>query len=117
MGTLPPNPTELVGSRHFAELIAAMRERYEYILIDCPPIDIVADTQIIEEFCDRTLFVVRAGLLQREMLDELQDIYDNKRLKSLSMILNGTHSSGGRYGYGYSYSYGYGYGYHYHSKK
>ena len=117
VGTLPPNPTELVGSRHFAELIAAMRERYEYILIDCPPIDIVADTQIIEEFCDRTLFVVRAGLLQREMLDELQDIYDNKRLKSLSMILNGTHSSGGRYGYGYSYSYGYGYGYHYHSKK
>ena len=119
VGTLPPNPTELVGSRHFAELIAAMRERYEYILIDCPPIDIVADTQIIEEFCDRTLFVVRAGLLQREMLDELQDIYDNKRLKNLSMILNGTHSSGGRYGYGYSYSYGYGYGYgyHYHQKK
>ena len=119
VGTLPPNPTELVGSRHFAELIAAMRERYEYILIDCPPIDIVADTQIIEEFCDRTLFVVRAGLLQREMLDELQDIYDNKRLQNLSMILNGTHSSGGRYGYGYSYSYGYGYGYgyHYHQKK
>ena len=121
VGTLPPNPTELVGSRHFAELITAMRERYEYILIDCPPIDIVADTQIIEEFCDRTLFVVRAGLLQREMLDELQDIYDNKRLKNLSMILNGTHSGGGKYGYGYSYSYsygyGYGYGYHYHQKK
>ena len=121
VGTLPPNPTELLNSRHFANLIAAARERYEYILIDCPPIEIVADTQIIEEHCDRTLFVIRAGLLHREMLDELQDIYDNKRFRGLSMILNGTHSGGGKYGYGYSYSYsygyGYGYGYHYHSKK
>jgi capsular exopolysaccharide synthesis family protein len=119
VGPLPPNPTELLNSRHFANLIAAARERYEYILIDCPPIEIVADTQIIEEHCDRTLFVIRAGLLHREMLDELQDLYDNKRFKGLAMILNGTHSSGGRYGYGYSYSYGYGYGYgyHYHQKK
>ena len=119
VGTLPPNPTELIGSNRFATLIATMRERYEYILIDCPPLDIVADTQILEEYCDRTLFVVRAGLLHREMLGELQDIYDTKRLKGLSIILNGTHSSGGRYGYGYSYSYGYGYGYgyHYHQKK
>ena len=96
-----------------------MRHQYNYILIDCPPIDIVADTQIIEKYCDRTLFVIRAGLLNREMLNELQDIYDNKRFKGLSMILNGTHSGGGGYGYGYSYGYGYGYGYgyHYHSKK
>ena len=121
VGPLPPNPTELLNSKYFANLIAAARERYEYILIDCPPIEIVADTQIIEEYCDRTLFIVRAGLLHREMLGELQDIYDNKRFKGLSMILNGTHSGGGKYGYGYSYSYsygyGYGYGYHYHSKK
>jgi hypothetical protein len=63
--------------------------------------------------------VVRAGLLNREMLGELQNIYDSKRLKGLAMILNGTHSGTGRYGYryGYSYGYGYGYGYHYHQKK
>jgi capsular exopolysaccharide synthesis family protein len=121
VGTPPPNPTELIGSKHFETLIATMRERYDYIFIDCPPIDIVADTQILEKYCDRTLFVIRAGLLNREMLEELQNIYDNKRLKNLAMILNGTHSSGGRYGYGYGYSYsygyGYGYGYHYHQKK
>ena len=119
VGTPPPNPTELIGSKHFETLIATMREQYDYIFIDCPPIDIVADTQILEKYCDRTLFVIRAGLLNREMLEELQNIYDNKRLKNMAMILNGTHSSGGRYGYGYSYSYGYGYGYgyHYHSKK
>lgn len=121
VGTPPPNPTELIGSKHFETLIAEMRERYDYIFIDCPPIDIVADTQIIEKYCDRTLFVIRAGLLNRDMLVELQDIYDNKRFKSLAIILNGTHSGTGkygyRYGYSYGYGYGYGYGYHYHSKK
>ncbi|MBR5593125.1 MAG: polysaccharide biosynthesis tyrosine autokinase [Bacteroidaceae bacterium] len=121
VGTPPPNPTELIGSKHFETLIAEMRERYDYIFIDCPPIDIVADTQIIEKYCDRTLFVIRAGLLNRDMLGELQDIYDNKRFKSLAIILNGTHSGTGkygyRYGYSYGYGYGYGYGYHYHSKK
>ena len=119
VGTPPPNPTELVGSKHFETLIATMRQRYDYIFIDCPPIDIVADTQIIAKHSDRTLFVVRAGLLNREMLYELQEIYNDKRFNGLAMLLNGTHSSGGKYGYGYSYSYGYGYGYgyHYHQKK
>lgn len=119
VGTPPPNPTELLNSNRFEQLIDAMRERYNYILIDCPPIEIVADTQIIERYCDRTLFVVRAGLLNREMLGELQNIYDEKRFKGLAVVLNGTHSGGSRYGYryGYSYGYGYGYGYHYHQKK
>ena len=120
VGTPPPNPTELLNSNRFEQLIDAMRERYNYILIDCPPIEIVADTQIIERYCDRTLFVVRAGLLNREMLGELQNIYDEKRFKGLAVVLNGTHSGGNsRYGYryGYSYGYGYGYGYHYHQKK
>ena len=100
-----------------------MRSEYDYILIDCPPIDIVADTQIIEEYADRTLFVVRTGLLERSMLNELEEIYETKRLKNLSIILNGTFSHGGyykygyRYGYRYSYRYGYRYGYHGEKKK
>lgn len=122
VGTPPPNPTELLNSRRFEQLIETMRKEYRYILIDCPPIDIVADTQIIEKYCDRTLFVIRAGLLNREMLGELQDIYEKKRFEGLSMVLNGTHSGGGgkysyKYGYSYGYGYGYGYGYHYHQKK
>jgi capsular exopolysaccharide synthesis family protein len=101
--------------------LEALGDAYEYVFIDCPPIDIVADTQIIAEYADRTIFVVRAGLLDRAMLYELEDIYKEKRLKGLAMILNGTYTSQGRYGhrYGYSYSYGYGYGYgygYYHQK-
>lgn len=119
IGSTPPNPTELLHSDRFKRLIETMRSRYDYVFIDCPPIDIVADTQIIEEYADRTIFVVRAGLLDRDMLYELEDIYKEKRLKNLSMILNGTYTSQGRYGhrYGYSYSYGYGYGYGYHQNE
>ena len=96
-----------------------MRKQFDYILIDCPPIDIVADTQIIEENADRTIFVIRAGLLDRDMLYELEEIYEEKRLRNISLILNGTYASQGRYGYryGYSYSYGYGYGYGYHENE
>lgn len=115
VGSTPPNPTELLHGERFKELIGKMRKQFDYILIDCPPIDIVADTQIIEENADRTIFVIRAGLLDRDMLYELEDIYEEKRLKNISLILNGTYASQGRYGYryGYSYSYGYGYGYGY----
>jgi len=88
VGTVPPNPTELLENGKFAGLLAQLRTRYDYIFVDCPPIDIVADTQIIEKVTDRTLFVVRAGLLERSMLSELENIYREKRFKNLAMILN-----------------------------
>ena len=111
VGTIPPNPTELLEDKSLATLIQALRNEYDYIFIDCPPIDIVADTQIIEQYADRTLFVVRAGLLDRSLLSELESIYLEKRFKNLSVILNGTESTGGRYSYRYGYSYGYHNGY------
>ena len=111
VGTIPPNPTELLAEPRLAELIETLRIRYDYILIDCPPVEIVADTQIIEKLADRTLFVVRAGLLERDMLPELQRMYEEKRYKNMALILNGTEGGGSRYGYRYGYKYGYKYGY------
>ena len=111
VGTIPPNPTELLEDGSLATLMQNLRDVYDYIFIDCPPIDIVADTQIIEQYADRTLFVIRAGLLDRSLLPELESIYQEKRFKNLSVILNGTESTGGRYSYRYGYSYGYHNGY------
>ena len=99
IGTIPPNPTELLEDSKLSMLIEALRPEYDYIFIDCPPVDIVADAQIIEKWADRTIFVVRSGLLDRSMLSELENMYTGKRFKNLSMILNGTESTGGRYGY------------------
>ena len=107
IGTIPPNPTELLEDNKLSMLIEALRPEYDYIFIDCPPVDIVADAQSIEKWADRTIFVVRSGLLDRSMLSELENMYTGKRFKNLSMILNGTESTGGRYGYRYGYHYGY----------
>ena len=111
VGTIPPNPTELLFDERLKQVIESVREQYDYVLIDSPPIELVADTQIIEKLADRTIFVVRAGLLERSMLAELEKIYEEKKYKNMSLILNGTESSGSRYGYRYGYLYGYNYGY------
>ena len=103
VGSIPPNPTELIGNGLLREIILEMRKKYDYILIDCPPIDIVADTQIIETYVDRTLFIVRAGLLERSMLDELTSIYEEQRFKKMTVILNGTSMEKGKFSYRYGY--------------
>ena len=108
VGTVPPNPTELLEEGRLQRIIEEARKEYDYIFIDCPPIDIVADTQLIEKYADRTIFIVRAGLFDRSMLADLESIYQQKRFKNLALILNGTEGAGG-YGYRYGYKYGYRY--------
>lgn len=82
VGTIPPNPTELLFDDRLKQVIDTVREQYEYVLIDCPPIELVADTQIIEKLADRTIFVVRAGLLELSMLAELEKIYGEKNTRT-----------------------------------
>ena len=110
VGSIPPNPTELLETKRFAELVANLRNKYDYIFIDCPPIEMMADAHIIEKLADRTIFVIRAGLLERNMLPELVRIYDEKKFKNLGLVLNATPAQGSRYGYKYGYGYGYVYG-------
>lgn len=106
-GKMPPNPTELLEDDRLALLVEKLRKDYDYVFIDCPPLDIVADTQIIERVTDRTIFIVRAGMLERSMLKELENIYAKKKLKNLAVVLNGTSAGNGLYGNKYGYHYGY----------
>lgn len=114
IGTIPPNPTELLSSERLQALLADFRTRYDYILIDCPPIELVADTHIIEKYADRTIFVVRAGLLERSMLPELEALYTEHKFKNMAVLLNGTEGNGS---YRYGYHYGYGSNYYYGNEK
>lgn len=118
IGTIPPNPTELLAGERLQTLLADFRTRYDYILIDCPPIELVADTHIIGKYADRTIFVVRAGLLERSMLPELEVLYTEHKFKNMAVLLNGTEGNGSyRYGYRYGYHYGYGSSYYYGNEK
>lgn len=113
VGMIPPNPTELLFAERLEQLVNDLRKEYDYIFIDCPPVEIVADAAIINKLTDITLFIVRAGLLDRGMLPEIERFYTDKKYRNMSLILNGTDGGSGRYGYRYGYKYGYKYGYHY----
>ena len=106
VGAIPPNPTELLESDALTKMIEKLRGEYRYVFIDCPPIEMMADAQIIADLSDRTLFVVRVGVLERAMLKELERIYVSKKYPNMMLALNGA-VVGDKYGYSYSYGYGY----------
>lgn len=113
VGAMPPNPAELLYSPRLKALLDQLREEYDYVLIDCPPVEVIADTKIINRHVDLTLFIIRSGLLEREMLPYIQQFYDNQRYHNMAIVLNGTDNSsivGIRSNFGYGYGYGYGYG-------
>ena len=117
VGTIPPNPTELLFENHLEQMLSELKNQYDYIFIDCPPVEIVADTSIINKYVDQTLFVIRAELLERVMLPEIEKFYQTHKYKNMFLLLNGTTDAYTRYGYhkyGYRYGYHYGYGSGYH---
>lgn len=106
VGTVPPNPAELIADERFSKAVGTLRKEFDYIFIDCPPVDIVTDAKIINRSVDRTLFLVRAGLLDKALVPELERLYTTGEYKNLACILNGT-EAGGRYGrYGHYGRYG-----------
>jgi capsular exopolysaccharide synthesis family protein len=114
VGTVPPNPAELLLNPRLAQLIQQLRQDYDVIFIDCPPVDIVADTTVISKLADITVFVIRVGLMDRDMLPVVEGYYNDKKFNNMTIILNGNTTGTSRYGYNrYSYHYGYGYGYGY----
>lgn len=110
VGTIPPNPAELLELPRFADMVNALRADYDYILIDCPPVEMMADAQIVGSVTDRTIFVIRAGYFERTMLPEVERIYNEKKFKNMAVVLNATPSDATHHGYRYGYGYGYGYG-------
>ncbi|MCQ2330020.1 MAG: polysaccharide biosynthesis tyrosine autokinase [Paludibacteraceae bacterium] len=112
VGTTPPNPTEILYNTRLNDLFIKWRNEFDYIIIDCPPVEIVADAGIISKWADVTLFVVRTGLLDRSMLPDITQYYENKKFNNLMLLLNGTDYSNNRYSYYSKYNYGYYHSYH-----
>lgn len=109
VGTIPPNPSELLSEPSMTSMVSEIKADYDYILLDCPPIDIVADTAIVSKLAERTIFVIRAGVFERTLVPELEKLYRSDRFNNMSLILNNVQTTGSRYGYRYGYKYGYGY--------
>lgn len=114
-GPVAPNPAELLADSRLDELVDALKSRYDIVIVDNVPVGIVADAKISNRVSDATIFVARSGRIDRRQLQDLEDLYQNKELTNMLLVLNGTetNSLGYNYGYGYGYGYGrrYGYGY------
>lgn len=116
-GPVPPNPSELILSGRMKQFLDEARTQFDFILIDSPPLAIVADAFVLSEMVDHMLFIVRQNYTPSGMLKTLDEYYRTGRLKNISIVLNDIYRSGPGYGYGYGYHYGYGSTYGYGRKK
>ncbi len=118
-GDIPPNPSELLGSARMTELLRRLREHYDYILLDTPPVNLVTDAVVLARRSDGVLFVVRANKSERGAVSYAVEQLGYAQAKILGFVLDDVPGGGSGYGYGkYKYKkygqyrrYGYGYGY------
>jgi len=123
-GDIPPNPSELLASARMQNLINALRSKFDYIIIDTPPVDLVIDSVVLAPLTDGVLFVVKADQSERGAVMHALEQMEYAKAKVLGYVFNGMnpesgsgygkyrYSKYGRYGYGYKrYGYRYGYGY------
>jgi len=110
-GPIPPNPAELIASEKCKELFDLLRERYDYIIIDTPPVGLVTDAFLLMKYSDVNLFIVRQGVTNKNIFGSIIKDLEQRNL-NISIVLNGIQTNKG-YGYGYGKKYGYGYGYAY----
>lgn len=122
-GPPPPNPSELANSKQFDELIANLKEEYDIIIIDTPPIGIVSDAIFSFKRADLPVYVMRASYSKRNFINNINYVKEHKKIDNASIVLNAVEIISSKYGYGYKgygysrqgYGYGYGFGYGYYS--
>ena len=100
-GSIAPNPAELLMDERLDEMFAELRNRYDIIITDSVPVGLVADATIANRVADITIFVVRAGRLDRRQLPDIEAMYQERKLTNMSLILNGADFHHHGYGYGY----------------
>lgn len=99
-GPIPPNPIELLSSKSNADLLEALREHYDIILLDCPPILGMSDTSILTKYSDANILVVSSGKTQIDMIEKAKKAFETANSKINGVIINRANTKGSSY---YSY--------------
>ncbi len=120
-GPVPPNPAELLESQKMKQLINILKEQFEIIIIDTPPVALVTDALLISRFSDTNIFVIRQNYSKKNVinfLNILKESYTHTKLTLLvnDVKINSYYGKGYSYYSSYGYGYGYGYGYNYNKK-
>lgn len=113
-GAKAPNPAELLGRPKFANMLETLKEQYDFIILDCPPLGSVIDAVLVAKNCDGTILVIESDNVSYKMVQNVKKQLDQSDCKILGVVLNKVQSGGkGYYGYykgyyGYYDDYGYG---------
>ena len=110
-GYLPPNPSELLSSEALAELMETLKERYDYIFIDTPPVSAVIDAAVISKYTNGAVIVVRPGSTKKEELVNVVSQLEFADAKIVGFVLNCVDDEHGGYYYRGKYKYNYTYAY------
>jgi len=102
-GPVPPNPAELISKDECATLINTLKEQYDYVIVDTPPIGIVADALLLMKYSDLNVFILRQNYSRKENLKQINEYYHSGIIKHVSILFNDA---------GKTHTYGYGYGYY-----
>lgn len=107
-GPVPPNPSELLMGDRLNQFIVSAKAEFDYIVIDTAPMSLVTDSYSLFDFADHIIFVVRQKYTPKHLLRTVDEAYETKKIKNVSIIFNDLYSGlGFEFTDGYSYTYGY----------
>ncbi|MGN1450936.1 MAG: CpsD/CapB family tyrosine-protein kinase [Eubacteriales bacterium] len=112
-GTIPPNPSEVLTSDRMKQFVDACAKSYDYVIIDTPPINTVADAQIVSTFVDGVILVAKSGSTTSDELNEAIDTVHRAGGNLCGVVLNELNMKSIKYAYRYRYGDKYGYKYTY----
>ena len=108
-GPVPPNPIELLEGERFGEVMAELRLKYDYIVLDTAPVGLVSDWKIISELCDQSIYVVRENYSHSNSIQFIKNLFQEKGNTGICIVYNDHKVTRSKYGGSYGYGYGYGY--------
>ena len=111
-GPVPPNPSELLMNPKMDDLMTQLKKRYEYIILDTPPIGLVTDAFILMKHANLSIYLIRQNITPKGTIKNAQEMYENGQLNNVCLLFNDVKVQKYGYGYGYGYNYGYNNGYY-----
>ncbi|GAA3508711.1 tyrosine-protein kinase [Aquimarina addita] len=106
-GPIPPNPAQLIAGDNFDKFITLAKDHYDYVIVDTAPTVQVADTLLMSNHADVTVFITRSNFTDKRLIQFSKELYTTKKLKNMAFVLNDVKFDK-RVGYNYGYEYGYG---------
>jgi capsular exopolysaccharide synthesis family protein len=112
-GPIPPNPSELIINPRMPLVLEQLKQAYDVILIDNPPVGLVTDGIPMIQLADYPIYIFRADYSKKQFVQNVDRLINENNIVRLSAVLNGVDVDRNKYGYNYGYGYGYGYGFGY----